>query len=70
MLPRCKGRYVIRSLVTVNVLLAGNVAADPIVRGMRSGDEVTELRLSVPQADKRLLPLSITACHATEVQIS
>jgi single-stranded DNA-binding protein len=36
-------------LTTVNVaVLAGSVAADPVVRRMPSGDEVTEFRLSVP----------------------
>jgi hypothetical protein len=45
-------------LNTVNVVvLAGSVAADPVVRRMPSGDEVTELRLSVPEAGTRLLPL-------------
>jgi hypothetical protein len=45
-------------MVTVNVVvLAGTVAADPVERTMPSGDEVTELRLSVPEAGKRLLPL-------------
>src|SRR2546426_2206807 len=45
------------SMVTVNVVvLAGTVAADPVERRMPSGDEVTELRLSVPEAGKRLLP--------------
>ncbi len=45
-------------MVTVNVVvLAGTVAADPVERRMPSGDEVTELRLSVPEAGKRLLPL-------------
>jgi single-stranded DNA-binding protein len=36
-------------LTTVNVvILAGTVAADPVTRRMPSGDEVTELRISVP----------------------
>ena len=49
-------------MVTVNVVvLAGSVAADPVLRRMPSGDEVTELRLSVPEAGKRLLPLPIAA---------
>jgi single-strand DNA-binding protein len=46
-------------------VLAGSVAADPVVRRMPSGDEVTELRLSVPEAGKRLLPLPVAAWHAT-----
>ena len=47
-------------MLTVNVVvLAGSVAADPVQRRMPSGDEVTELRLSVPEAGKRLLPLPI-----------
>jgi hypothetical protein len=32
---------------------------------MPSGDEVTELRLSVPETGKRLLPLPIAAWHGT-----
>jgi single-strand DNA-binding protein len=50
--------------VAVNVVvLAGTVAADPVERTMPSGDEVTELRLSVPEAGKRLLPLPVAAWH-------
>ena len=53
-------------MVTVNVVvLAGTVAADPVQRRMPSGDEVTELRLSVPEAGRRLLPLPVAAWHAT-----
>ncbi|MEW6060274.1 MAG: single-stranded DNA-binding protein [Actinomycetota bacterium] len=53
-------------MVTVNVVvLAGTVAADPVERRMPSGDEVTELRLSVPEAGKRLLPLPIAVWHKT-----
>ncbi len=47
------------------VVLAGTVAADPVQRRMPSGDEVTELRLSVPEAGRRLLPLPVAAWHAT-----
>jgi single-strand DNA-binding protein len=51
-------------MVTVNVVvLAGTVAADPVERTMPSGDEVTELRLSVPEAGKRLLPLPVAVLH-------
>ena len=51
-------------IVTVNVVvLAGTVSAEPVQRRMPSGDEVTELRLSVPEAGKRLLPLPIAAWH-------
>ena len=53
-------------MVTVNVVvLAGTIAADPVERRMPSGDEVTELRLSVPEAGKRLLPLPVAAWHKT-----
>ena len=53
-------------MVTVNVVvLAGTVAADPVQRQMPSGDEVTEQRLSVPEAGRRLLPLPVAAWHAT-----
>ena len=52
-------------MVTVNVVvLAGTVAAEPVERRMPSGDEVTEIRLSVPEAGKRLLPLPIALWHA------
>ena len=51
-------------MVTVNVVvLAGRVAADPVNRKLPSGDEVTELRLSVPEAGKRLLPLPVALWH-------
>jgi single-strand DNA-binding protein len=51
---------------TVNVvILAGTVAADPVVRRMPSGDEVTELKVSVPEVGRRLLPLPVAAWHAT-----
>jgi single-strand DNA-binding protein len=53
-------------MVTVNVVvLAGTVAADPVVRQMPSGDAVTELRISVPETGRRLLPLPVAAWHAT-----
>jgi single-strand DNA-binding protein len=53
-------------LTTVNVVvLAGTVSADPVTRRMPSGDEVTELRLSVPETGRRLLPLPVAAWHAT-----
>ncbi|MEO8475523.1 MAG: single-stranded DNA-binding protein [Actinomycetota bacterium] len=53
-------------MVTVNVVvLAGTIAAEPVVRQMPSGDEVTELRLSVPETGRRLLPLPVAAWHAT-----
>jgi single-strand DNA-binding protein len=55
-----------RRMVTVNVVvLAGTIAAEPVQRQMPSGDEVTELRLSVPEAGRRLLPLPVAAWHAT-----
>ena len=47
-------------MVTVNVVvLAGTVAAEPVERQLPSGDEVTELRISVPETGKRLLPLPV-----------
>jgi single-stranded DNA-binding protein len=53
-------------MVTVNVVvLAGTVATDPVDRTLPSGDEVTELRLSVPEVGKRLLPLPVAAWHKT-----
>lgn len=51
--------------VSVNVVvLAGTLATDPVERRMPSGEEVTELRLSVPESGKRLLPLPVVAWHA------
>ena len=53
-------------MVTVNVVvLAGTVVADPVERRMPSGDEVTELRVAVPEAGKRLLPLPVAAWHSS-----
>lgn len=53
--------------VSVNVVvLAGTLATDPVERRMPSGEEVTELRLSVPEQGRRLLPLPVVAWH-TEV---
>jgi single-strand DNA-binding protein len=53
-------------MVTVNVVvLAGTVAAEPVERQMPSGDAVTELRLSVPEAGRRLLPLPVSVWHKT-----
>ena len=53
-------------MVTVNVVvLAGTVSAEPVERQLPSGDEVTELKLSVPEAGRRLLPLPVAAWHKT-----
>lgn len=50
--------------VAVNVVvLAGTVSAEPVERQMPSGDQVTELRLSVPEAGRRLLPLPVAVWH-------
>src|SRR5919204_3458132 len=58
------GRLEGGSMVAVNVVvLAGTVSADPVERRMPSGDEVTELRLSVPEAGRRLLPLPVAVWH-------
>jgi len=52
-------------VVSVNVVvLAGTIAADPVERRMPSGDECTEIRLSVPEAGTRQLPLPVVAWHA------
>jgi single-strand DNA-binding protein len=51
-------------MVAVNVVvLAGTIAAEPVVRELPSGDEVTELKLSVPEPGKRFLPLPVAAWH-------
>jgi single-stranded DNA-binding protein len=50
--------------VSVNVVvLAGTIAADPVERRMPSGEECTEIRLSVPEPGRRLLPLPVVAWH-------
>lgn len=52
-------------VVSVNVVvLAGTIAADPVERRMPSGDECTEIRLSVPEPGRHLLPLPVVAWHA------
>jgi single-strand DNA-binding protein len=51
--------------VSVNVVvLAGTIAADPVERRMPSGEECTEIRLSVPESGRRLLPLPVVAWHS------
>jgi single-strand DNA-binding protein len=51
--------------VSVNVVvLAGTIAADPVERRMPSGEECTEIRLSVPDPGRRLLPLPVVVWHA------
>jgi single-strand DNA-binding protein len=49
-------------MVTVNVVvLAGRLSADPEIAEMPSGDTVARLRLQVPEAGKRVLPLPVVA---------
>jgi single-strand DNA-binding protein len=49
-------------MVTVNVvLLAGKLSTDPEFVEMPSGDTVARLRLQVPEAGKRVLPLPVAA---------
>ncbi|MGH2711619.1 MAG: single-stranded DNA-binding protein [Actinomycetota bacterium] len=49
-------------MVTVNVVvLAGKLSADPDFAEMPSGDTVARLRLQVPEAGKRALPLPVAA---------
>lgn len=53
-------------MVTVNVVvLAGTVTDEPRERELPSGDQLTELRLSVPETGKRNLPLPVVAWHGT-----
>jgi single-strand DNA-binding protein len=62
MVARGKGEV----MVVVNVVvLAGTVATEPLKRELPSGDEVVELRLSVPEAGKRLLPLPVAVWPKT-----
>ncbi len=54
-------------MVAVNVVvLAGTISADPVRRRMPSGDEVTELRLSIPETGKRHLPLPVAVWHTAD----
>src|SRR5918996_3885388 len=56
---RPEGRW---CMVTVNVVvLAGRLSADPEIAEMPSGDTVARLRLQVPEAGKRVLPLPVAA---------
>jgi single-strand DNA-binding protein len=49
-------------MVSVNVVvLAGRLSADPEFADMPSGDRVARLRLQVPEAGKRVLPLPVAA---------
>ncbi len=49
-------------MVAVNVVvLAGRLSDVPEVKVMPSGDRVTRLRLFVPEAGKRVLPLPVSA---------
>ena len=51
-------------MVSVNVVvLAGALAGEPVVRRLPSGDEVTELRVSVPEPGRRALPLPVAVWH-------
>ena len=43
------------------VVLAGRLSADPEFTEMPSGDTVARLRLQVPEAGKRVLPLPVAA---------
>jgi single-strand DNA-binding protein len=49
-------------MVAVNVVvLAGRLSADPEFAQMPSGDTVAKLRLQVPEAGRRVLPLPVAA---------
>lgn len=53
-------------MVTVNVVvLAGRLSANPEFLEMPSGDTVARLRLQVPEAGKRVLPLPVAAWTST-----
>lgn len=53
-------------MVTVNVVvLAGRLSADPETVEMPSGDMVSKLRVQVPEAGKRGLPLPVAAWDRT-----
>ena len=47
-------------MVAVNVVVVvGTVSGEPVRRRMPSGDEVTELRVTVPEEGRRHLPLPV-----------
>ncbi len=49
-------------MVTVNVVvLAGRLSAEPELAELPSGDKVARLRLQVPEAGQRVLPLPVAA---------
>ncbi|HEX9891856.1 MAG TPA: single-stranded DNA-binding protein [Actinomycetota bacterium] len=49
-------------MVTVNVVvLAGTLSADPELVEMPSGDTVARIRVSIPEAGRRVLPLPVAA---------
>lgn len=50
------------------VVLAGEVASDPIGRTLPDGGAVTELRLSVKAEGRRVLPLPVVVGNAVEVE--
>jgi len=55
-------------MVAINVVvLAGTVAVDPTEKELPSGDRVTEIKLSVPEAGKRSLPLPVSAWHGKPI---
>jgi single-stranded DNA-binding protein len=55
-------------VVAINVVvLAGTVAVDPTEKELPSGDRVTEIKLSVPEAGKRSLPLPVSAWHGKPI---
>ena len=54
----CRRRCYRKPIVTVTPITC-------MERQLPSGDEVTELKLSVPEAGKRLLPLPVAAWHKT-----
>lgn len=54
-------------MLNVNVVvLAGTISAEPVRRRMPSGDEITELRVSVPEDGRRLLPLPVAVWPEAE----
>jgi single-strand DNA-binding protein len=49
-------------MVSVNVVvLAGRLSDSPELKTMPSGDQVARFRLAIPEENRRLLPLPVTA---------
>jgi single-strand DNA-binding protein len=51
------------------VLLAGRLAADPVLRSLPSGDELLSFRLTVPRPDGGRVRVDSIDCASTRVRV-